>query len=114
MKWIIILAILVLVGCKPIPECEMDVMVCPDGSAVIRTGPSCEFFPCPEITSWEEAIVILNSGDVESVFQTHSLSVTIMLNDGTTITTQEPMIDDIFTEIDKCGTACAGISVATE
>jgi hypothetical protein len=27
--------------------CTMDAMMCPDGSAVGRVGPSCEFAPCP-------------------------------------------------------------------
>ena len=27
--------------------CTMDAKVCPDGSAVGRTGPDCEFSPCP-------------------------------------------------------------------
>jgi hypothetical protein len=28
--------------------CTMDAKMCPDGSAVGRTGPKCEFAPCPE------------------------------------------------------------------
>lgn len=33
---------------KPEPvACTMDAKVCPDGSAVGRTGPSCEFSTCP-------------------------------------------------------------------
>lgn len=28
--------------------CTMDAMICPDGSAVGRSGPNCEFDPCPE------------------------------------------------------------------
>lgn len=31
--------------------CTQEAMVCPDGSTVGRTGPNCEFAPCP--TSWE-------------------------------------------------------------
>ena len=27
--------------------CPMDAKLCPDGSAVGRTGPACEFAPCP-------------------------------------------------------------------
>ncbi|HCS78848.1 TPA: hypothetical protein DIV55_03825 [Patescibacteria group bacterium] len=31
--------------------CTMDAKLCPDGSSVGRTGPNCEFAPCPgEIT----------------------------------------------------------------
>ncbi len=31
----------------PVFACTMDALVCPDGSAVGRTGPSCTFAPCP-------------------------------------------------------------------
>tara|TARA_R110002124_G_scaffold225299_2_gene390673 strand:- start:1473 stop:1775 length:303 start_codon:yes stop_codon:yes gene_type:complete len=27
--------------------CTMDAKLCPDGSSVGRTGPNCEFAPCP-------------------------------------------------------------------
>lgn len=27
--------------------CTMEAKICPDGSAVGRTGPDCEFSPCP-------------------------------------------------------------------
>lgn len=27
--------------------CTMDAMICPDGSSVGRSGPNCEFAPCP-------------------------------------------------------------------
>ena len=30
--------------------CTMEAMVCPDGSAVGRTGPNCTFAPCPTPT----------------------------------------------------------------
>ena len=29
--------------------CTAEAMICPDGSAVGRTGPNCEFAPCPEV-----------------------------------------------------------------
>ena len=29
------------------PACTDDAMICPDGSSVGRTGPNCEFAPCP-------------------------------------------------------------------
>lgn len=31
----------------PAQACTMDARICPDGSAVGRTGPNCEFAPCP-------------------------------------------------------------------
>ncbi len=30
--------------------CTMEAKACPDGSSVGRTGPNCEFAPCPKIT----------------------------------------------------------------
>lgn len=33
---------------KPV-ACTMEAKLCPDGSAVGRTGPKCEFAPCPEV-----------------------------------------------------------------
>ncbi len=32
---------------KPV-ACTQEVKICPDGSAVGRTGPNCEFSPCPD------------------------------------------------------------------
>ncbi len=29
-------------------QCTMDAKICPDGSSVGRTGPNCEFAPCPQ------------------------------------------------------------------
>ncbi len=66
-----------------------------------------------EVT-WEEAIEILNSGEVVSVYQLHSLEVGLELEDGSMITTVEPRIDDIFHEVEKCGAPCQGIILATE
>jgi hypothetical protein len=38
-------------GSNPPPgdqvACTMDAKMCPDGSAVGREGPNCEFAPCP-------------------------------------------------------------------
>lgn len=30
-------------------NCTMDAKVCPDGSSVGRSGPDCEFEPCPDM-----------------------------------------------------------------
>jgi hypothetical protein len=46
----------ILSGCRSKPDtakpdegvaCTQDAKVCPDGSAVGRQGPACEFAPCP-------------------------------------------------------------------
>jgi len=59
-----------------------------------------------ETVSWEQAIRILNAGDVMAVSQRHNLTVTLDMNDGTTLTTLEPHIDAIIQEVEKCGSAC--------
>lgn len=33
---------------SPAPGCTEEAMICPDGSSVARTGPDCEFAPCPD------------------------------------------------------------------
>ena len=42
--------------------CTMDAMMCPDGSAVGRVGPSCEFAPCPGVTNESPEV----PGDVQA------------------------------------------------
>ena len=64
--------------------------------------------------SWNEAIRILNGGEVEQVVQLHSHGVTLILKDGRSINTKEPAIDDIFDEVKKCGNPCKNIDVITE
>lgn len=46
------LASLISFGMPPAAQaesvmCTMDAKLCPDGSSVGRTGPNCEFAPCP-------------------------------------------------------------------
>ncbi len=62
--WIWFLAVVLIVGVflylksmdgqdRPLDEnndgiaCTMEAKMCPDGSYVGRTGPNCEFSPCP-------------------------------------------------------------------
>lgn len=63
---------------------------------------------------WEQAISILNSGEVASVGQAHSLEVSLLLKDGTAVKTKEPGIDAIFHEVEKCGQKCENLSMVTE
>ncbi len=70
--------------------------------------------PCDQEVSWEEAIEILNSGEVVSVMQMHSLKVSFVLENGCRITTVEPHIDDIVEELQKCGDLCARVAFGTE
>lgn len=64
--------------------------------------------------SWEEAQDLILSGQVVSVAQAHSLEVWMQLEDGTTVITTEPGIDDVFAVIEECGTPCSNIAIATE
>jgi hypothetical protein len=42
----------------PFPQaCTTEAKMCPDGSAVGRTGPNCEFAACPETPSDESSVV---------------------------------------------------------
>jgi hypothetical protein len=48
MRLALISLMVVLSGCTQQPiGCTMDAKMCPDGSAVGRIGPNCEFAPCP-------------------------------------------------------------------
>jgi hypothetical protein len=83
---------------------------------VSDTGTSAEPtpLPCDAEVSWDEAIEILHTRQVDLVVQLHSLQVTFMLKNGCRITTVEPRIDDIFKELEKCEDSCGVTSVATE
>lgn len=70
--------------------------------------------PDGAVVSWDEAVHLLHEGHVTQVFQAHSLMVTLTLDDGATVTTTEPSIDQIFFEIEACGAPCANIAQATE
>ena len=63
---------------------------------------------------WEEARELILSGQVEQVFQLHSLEVQLYLEDGRKLVTTEPAIDDVFDVVEECGEPCADIVLATE
>ena len=67
-----------------------------------------------EEVAWEEAVMVLNSGEVAEVFQTHALDVELRLKNGRWLHTVEPTIDAIFTAVNECGEPCAEIMMATE
>jgi len=68
----------------------------------------------PEEVDWLTAIELLNTGEVEQVFQLHNLTVTLIFKDGQQVKTVEPTIDAIFTEVQRCGAPCSNIILATE
>ena len=68
----------------------------------------------PTDVDWPTAIEILHSGQVTEVNQAHNLEVKLILKDGTQIKTIEPVIDEIFIEIQLCGEMCSKIMMITE
>jgi hypothetical protein len=40
--------------------CSMEAKICPDGTAVGRTGPNCQFTPCPTATTTPEKTSVQN------------------------------------------------------
>lgn len=42
--------------------CTMEAMVCPDGTAVGRTGPNCSFAPCPTPPAQAQPAVQTDAG----------------------------------------------------
>src|SRR2546425_7598597 len=70
--------------------------------------------PSRTIVSWEEAIAVLQTGQVTRVIQTHSLYVSLWLKNGFVITTKEPNIYAISYELSKCGAPCKSIVFGTE
>lgn len=68
----------------------------------------------PERVSWEEARQLILNGEVEYIFQAHSLEVQLTLDDGRHLITTEPSIDEVFLVVGECGSTCLNIGLATE
>jgi hypothetical protein len=68
----------------------------------------------PDEVDWPTAIEIINSGQVTEVIQLHNLEVKLTLEEGIQIKTIEPVIDEIFIEIELCGDICSDIQLITE
>lgn len=85
-------------------------------AAVILIGCGAEPTPTayPSEVDWNTVVEILNTGEVEQIFQLHNLQVTFLMKDGQEISTIEPSIDAIFQEVQKCGAPCSNIMLATE
>ncbi len=70
--------------------------------------------PVPAGLTWSEAKQLILDGKVKQVVQSHALTVTLTLVDGSTRTTVEPQIDEVFRVIRECGERCKDISWVTE
>ncbi|MCO6384206.1 MAG: hypothetical protein JXQ91_06945 [Vannielia sp.] len=71
-----------------------------------------EPLPTGEIT-WEQARALFKACKVETAFQDHQRNVSLTLIDGSTVTTVEPGLDDIF-HTDKLAPGCPDIGIITE
>lgn len=87
---------LVLPKGEPNPTaCTQEAKICPDGSAVGRTGPNCEFAPCPaaKITGGIKGTVLLgptcpvvrNPPDPQCADKLYSTALEVTTADGTQV-----------------------------
>jgi hypothetical protein len=72
--------------------CTMEAKICPDGSSVGRTGPSCEFAACPDVTvtpspstgvsgipsGIKEATVTAKLGETINMFGAHASVIEVV------------------------------------
>lgn len=70
--------------------------------------------PAVPRVSWDAAKVIVNSGMVLAVSQTHAFEVQLSLKGGGSLATTEPRIDEVFRVIEACGMPCKNIAMITE
>ncbi|HEX7026799.1 MAG TPA: hypothetical protein VF268_06125 [Gammaproteobacteria bacterium] len=63
---------------------------------------------------WSNAVDIIQSGKVSTVFQEHSRIVSMILDDGSTYVSLEPFVDAIVSAVDECGFRCERIILWTE
>lgn len=65
--------------------------------------------PIPYV-SWDEAVKIVNSGQVKEIVQAaHNYDVTLILKNGTSVKTKESRLDEIVGIRIKCGPLCSDI-----
>jgi uncharacterized protein YlzI (FlbEa/FlbD family) len=65
-------------------------------------------------SAWKQALLAVDSCEVEKVFQTHSLIVTLTLKNGNKLVVEEPQIDDIITVVRAAEFKCGKIPIGTE
>ncbi len=73
-----------------------------------------EYEPGDVFISWMQAIRLFESCDVRMTTQTHALDVYLVLSDGREVRAVEPVIDEVFSVIDRTRDKCGTFPVATE
>jgi murein DD-endopeptidase MepM/ murein hydrolase activator NlpD len=66
--------------------CTQEAQLCPDGSAVGRSGPNCEFAPCPDVVAPQEA----NDQDMQKIAPQDSGDVSVPLDRADERVTKKP------------------------
>lgn len=92
---------------------EVGVEAYPPPLQVVPYNP----YPDPtdgDVIEWRHAEFLILSGGVKEVAQYHSLEVTLTLDDGRKVSTKEPVIDEVFKVIERCGDLCEDIVRVTE
>lgn len=126
--WLCLAIMILLVACGtrsqggnlpypfPQPPGQVETQAYPAPQAVSPTG--AEGYPAPARTptpiTWEEAKAAILEGNVAEAIQLHSLTVYLVLADGTRLITEEPEIDAILAMIEECGAPCENIEIITE
>jgi hypothetical protein len=64
--------------------------------------------------SWEDAVELIHSGDVQVAAILHSGRVNLILKNGETITSSAPSDTEFFAVIEACGATCADMAIAME
>ena len=61
---------------QPSPvACTQEAKICPDGSAVSRTGPNCEFAQCPVIAEDNYSFSVVENQDPEKQYPDESIAI---------------------------------------
>jgi len=91
-------------GDEPYPAAEDD-----PNAAPAYPGPEQGSTP----VEWDVATKLIIEGKVAEVTQYDNLIVILVLKDGQTVSTREPVIDEVFNLIEECGDSCKDIEIPT-
>ncbi len=70
--------------------------------------------PQPGPITWDQAIQLISTGNVSSIVQTSSLSVTLTMKTGEVYTTTASAADSAQQAITACGNPCKDLTVTTK